>query len=42
MICTSRAAGRPWLQVGRRMSAGLELEQGIRLEASLVGASAAD
>ena len=28
ITCTSSAAGRPWLQVGRSMSAGLEWESG--------------
>ena len=42
MIWTSRAAGRPRLQVGRRMSAGLEFELGTRLATSLMGAKAAD
>ena len=42
MTWTSRAAGRPRLQVGRRTSAGLERELGIRLGISLDGARAAD
>ena len=42
ITCTSSAAGRPRLQVGRSMSAGLEWESGNTLGASLVGAKAAD
>ena len=42
ITCTSSAAGRPRLQVGRSMSAGLEWESGTTLGASLVGAKAAD
>ena len=42
MMWTSRAAGRPWLQVGRRMSAGLERELGTKLGTSLEGVRAAD
>ena len=38
----SRAAGQPWFQVGRRMSAGLERESGTRLGISLEGARVAD
>ena len=40
-MCMPRAAGQPWLQVGK-MSAGLERESGIKLCASLEGARAAD
>ena len=42
MTWTSRAAGRPRLQVGRRTSTGLERELGIRLCISLDGARAAN
>ena len=42
MTWTSRAAGRPRLQVGSRTSAGLERELEIRLGISLDGARAAD
>ena len=38
---TSRAAGRPLLQTGRRMSAGLERESGTTPAASREGARAA-
>ena len=42
MICTSRAADRPWCQLGRRMSAGRRNESGMTPEASLHGARAPD
>ena len=42
MTLTSRAAGRPRYQFGRRISAGRALEPGTRLGASLVGPRAAD
>ena len=42
ITCTSNAAGWPRLQVGRRMSAGLERESGTTLIASRKGARAAD
>ena len=35
MICTSRAADRPWCQLGRKMSAGRRNESGMTPEASL-------
>ena len=40
MICMSRAADRPWCQLGRRMSAGRRNESGMTPEASLHGARA--
>ena len=42
MTYTSRAAGRPLLQVGSEMSAGLESESGTTPAASREGARAAD
>ena len=42
MTWTSNAAGRPRLQVGRKTSAGLERESGIKFGISLEGAKAAD
>ena len=42
ITCTSRAAGRPRLQLGRKTSAGRACEPGTRPGASLVGARAAD
>ena len=42
ITCTSRAAGRPRLQLGRKMSAGRACEPGTRPGASLEGARAAD
>ena len=39
---TSRAAGRPLFQLGRKMSAGRLQELGIREETSFLGARAAD
>ena len=41
-MCTSKAAGRPWRQVGSKMSAGRERESGTTPLASLEGAKAAD
>ena len=42
MTWTSSTAGRPLLQTGRRMSAGLERESGTTPAASREGARAAD
>ena len=42
ITCTSSAAGRPQLQVGRKTSAGLERESKMRLGTSLDGDRAAD
>ena len=42
MTWMSRAAGRPWHQLGRRMSAGLERELGTKPGVSFEGARAAD
>ena len=42
ITCTSRAAGRPRLQLGRKTSAGRACEPGTRPGASLEGARAAD
>ncbi len=42
IMCTSRAAERPWCHVGMRMSAGRERESDTTPEGSRDGARAAD
>ena len=42
MTCTSKAAGRPPLLLGRNISAGLEEELDTRPRVSFEGARAAD